>query len=151
MAIVHTENESFFEKEISPYLQLSVVLGFVVIFQFIVYIFNNRNSTLFVPSTHYTVSLAFSLFYIIFNAILSLSTQNQNAYWGKSITGYFLICALGLGIAYLFSGMTIDEAGPYRWIYAVFTFCYIMLLAIIRSMRKIVSIAQKQDHRFRGE
>ncbi len=151
MEPVSNTKKSLFEKEVSPYLQLLIVMAAVLFFQIIVYFVNNGNASSFMLRTHYTISLAFALVFALFNAVLSLSTQNQNIYWGKSILSYFVLCAVGLSLAYLFSGLSIDEAGPYRWIYAVFTFGYIMLLAMIRSMRKIVSIAQKQDHRLRGE
>jgi hypothetical protein len=151
MESANTANKSLFEKEVSPYLQLTIVLGVVLLFQVVIYFFNRGASSSFMLRTHYTISLAFSLVFALFNAVLSLSTQNQNLYWGKSIVSYFILCTTGLLMAYLFSGLTIDEAGSYRWIYAVFTFGYIMLLAIIRSIRKIVVVAQKQDSRLRGE
>jgi hypothetical protein len=54
-------------------------------------------------------------------------------------------------LAYLISGLSIDEAGSYKWILFIFTFCYILFLSIVRAMKKIVTIAQKQDKRLRGE
>ena len=54
-------------------------------------------------------------------------------------------------MSWAFSGLTIDEAGSFRWLYVVFTMGYIILLAIVRSMRRIVAMAQKQDKRLRGE
>jgi len=47
--------------------------------------------------------------------------------------------------------MSIYEAKSFRWIYIVFTFGYLLFLCILRAMRKIVHIAQKQDARLRGE
>lgn len=99
----------------------------------------------------WTISAAATLFFAVANSVLSLGAQDQNKYWSNSIMSYMAIVLISCGIAWLFSGLSIYEAKSFRWIYIVFTFGYLLFLCIIRAMRKIVQIAQKQDARLRGE
>jgi len=83
--------------------------------------------------------------------ITSISALDQNKYWMQSIIGYVGIVVLGGVLAYFFSGVNMDEVGAYKLIYMIFTLGYVILLGVVRSMRKIVKIAQEQDKRLRGE
>ena len=135
--------KSILEKEISPYMQGAILMASTLLVQIVVYCSDGY----FQSRTFYTVAISFVLVFAIFNAILSLSTADQNAYWAKSILSYAVLCVAGGYTAYFFSQTNIDEAGPYKWMYFVFTFGYILLLAILRTIRRIVFLAQKQDHR----
>jgi len=99
----------------------------------------------------WTVVAALTLLFGIGNSVLSLSSHDQNHYWGRSIISYMVVVIAGITIAWLFTGQNIYEAKSFRWIYIVFTFCYLLFLSMVRAMRKIVSIAQKQDAALRGE
>ena len=69
----------------------------------------------------------------------------MSKYWGRSIYS-FMGLALGSGLtAYLFSSLTISEAGSYRWIYVVLTVGYLVFLSIVTFMRRIVEFAQKEE------
>jgi hypothetical protein len=96
-------------------------------------------------------STSLILFYIIANSVISLKAKSIAKYWGKSITTFILLLVLGSLFAYMVSGMTIDEAGTFRWIYFVLTLGYLIFLAIVQTMKRIVDIAIKQDKRLRGE
>ena len=64
----------------------------------------------------------------------------------------FIALLVGGGfLAYLVSGVTIDEAGSFRWLYVVLTMGYLIFLAIVQSMKRIVDIAIQQDKRLRNE
>lgn len=99
----------------------------------------------------WTVAAALTLLFGVGNSVLSLSSNDQNNYWGKSIMAYMVVVIVGISMAWLFTGQSIYEAKSFRWIYMVFTFCYLLFLSMVRAMRKIVSIAQKQDAALRGE
>ena len=85
------------------------------------------------------------LLFAIFNSVLSLSTKDMNLYWTQSIPTYAALMVLSGSLAYLFSAMTMQEAGTFRWIFMVLTFGYLLFLSMMRFMRKIVEIAQKED------
>jgi FtsH-binding integral membrane protein len=140
---------SIFEKDISPFKQGLIILAATLFFQVIIFITASKDG--FLSRTYWTTSIALVLVFILFNAVLSLSTKDQNNYYLKSIITYVVLCIAGGILAYFFSKKTIDEAGPYRWMYIVFTMVYILILAIIRSMKWIVEFAQKKDKRMRGE
>lgn len=140
---------SFFEKDISPYKQGLVMIAATLVFNFIIFLTAKADG--FLSRTYWTTSIALVLVYILFNSVLSLSTKDQNSYYFKSIISYVVLCFAGGFVAYFFSKKNIDEAGPYRWMYIVFTMVYILILAIIRSMKWIVEFAQKKDKRMRGE
>lgn len=90
-------------------------------------------------------SAAFMLFFAMFNSVYSLSAKNMSKYWGRSIYSFMgLAVASGL-TAYLFSALSINEAGSYRWIYIVLTIGYLVFLCIVTFMRKIVEFAQKEE------
>jgi len=144
-------NKSIFEYKISPFLQGGVVLGAIVIFILVTMIFGSIGLADTDGGTPWLVACSMTFFFVIGNSILSLAADDQNTYWWQSILTYVLLVVLGATSAYLFSGVSIDEAGSYRWLYVVFTFGHILFLTIVRTMKKIVKIAQKQDSRLRGE
>ena len=61
------------------------------------------------------------------------------------------VAAVGGLLAHYISGLSMDEAGHFRWLYICFTFTFLVFLSIVNLMRKIVDIAKRQDARLRGE
>ncbi len=145
------DNKSLFEKDIKPLDQLKFALATTIGIQLVYYIFNHSDQKLETKITYYVIAIAFTLVFGLFNAVLSISCVDQNKYWGTSLVNYFIFCAITLTVAYFLSGIGIDEGGSFRWIYFVFTFSYLIFMAIVRTMRRIVFLAQKQDKRLRGE
>lgn len=149
---MHAEGpNSFFKTEVDPLLQMGACLLGILVFSILLWIpvlikLSNMESY------HYwTVSASFALLYGVGNSVLSLGAIDQNRYWTRSILGYALVVAIGGCMAYLFSGLSIFEAKSYRWIYIVFTFGYLLFLSIVRIMRRIMEMVEKQDRRLRGE
>ena len=97
------------------------------------------------------IASSFVLCYVIFNSILSYSANNINRYWTRSFIGYVALILISGGVAYALSGIPIDEAGTYKWLYVVFTMCFLIFLVIVRLMRTILDLAQKQDKNLRNE
>ena len=96
------------------------------------------------------IMTAFVLFYALFNSILSLKADSMNRYWSRSIMSFVGLIAVSIGVSTLLSGIGIDEAGSFRWLFLVLTIGYLVFLVIVRLMRRIVEIAIKQDERLRG-
>ena len=97
------------------------------------------------------VFTSFVLFFSIANSLMSLKAENMNRYWSRSIIAFMGLLVLSGLFATLFSGLSIDEAGSFRWLFVVLTFGYLVFLSIVRLMKKIVDIAIEQDDRLRGE
>ncbi|MBK8701415.1 MAG: hypothetical protein IPN29_18465 [Saprospiraceae bacterium] len=144
--------KSIFEMNISPFrLVIWTILG-ALFFQIIVSIFNRGESAVFFQRTHYTIVLSFLMVFSMFCAVLSLSSKDEDNYWWKSLAAYTIQAIVGGLTAYAFTGLSPDEAGPFRWMFFVFTFGFILLLAIFRTMRFLMGLAQKEDRRIqRGE
>ena len=144
------ESKSLYAKKISPFVQVGVVIAIIAVFNLLVLAI--RPLGLFTDvAIPWLISTSFVLFFALVNSVLSIASDQHNKYWLHSILSYTILLIVGGFIAYLFSGLTIDEAGSYRWILLIFSMSYILFLAIVRTMKKIVGIAQKQDKRLRGE
>lgn len=144
-------DNSLYARNISPFIQASIVLGLIVFFMMVSYIFFYFEIGGVKQGTPWTIFATFMLFYALVNSVLSISAVSRNKYWLHSIVSYVILGIVGGGLAFWISGLSIDEAGSYRWILMIFTFCYILFLTIVSTMKKIVTIAQKQDKRLRGE
>lgn len=95
-------------------------------------------------------SFSLLLGYMMFNSLFSLQSNDRMIYFRNSIFAFMLLAAVGGCIAWLFSGIKLDEAGSFRWLYIVFTFVYLVFLTIVNLMRKVIDYARKQDNRLRG-
>ncbi len=90
-------------------------------------------------------SATFILLFTMLNSVSSLSVKSMAKYWGRSIYSFMGLAVLSGLMAYLFSSLSINEAGSYRWIYFVLTFGYLVFLSIVTMMRQIVEFAQKEE------
>lgn len=97
------------------------------------------------PRYFWNVSASFLLFFSMLNSLLSLLAKSTDNYWGKSILSYLALAILGGVAAKIFSSLSINEAGTYRWLYIVLTAGYLVFLSIIRMVRKIIEYAQHED------
>lgn len=90
---------------------------------------------------------AFLLVYSVFNALVLLTVQSAAKYWSQSIVSYTGFALAGGVTAMLLSGITLNNAGSFRWIYLVISFSYLIFLSIGGLMKVIVTFAQKADTR----
>ena len=144
-------DKSIFEYKISPFMQGGAVLAAIFVFILITIVFGKLGLADTDTGTPWLVACSMTFFFAIGNSVLSLAADDLNTYWWQSILTYVLLVVLGGTIAYLFSGVSMDEVGSYRWLYVVFTFGHILFLSIARTMKRLVKIAQEQDGRLRGE
>lgn len=145
------ENKSIYAKNISPFVQAGGIYLLMLVFNVFSYLASFTDLILIKQGAPWVIFTSFILFYALINCILSIATKERNLYWLHSIISYVALGIIGGSTAWFISGLTMDEAGSYRWILIVFTFGYVLLLSIVRAMWKIVQIAQKQDKRLRGE
>jgi uncharacterized BrkB/YihY/UPF0761 family membrane protein len=105
------------------------------------------------PNTeqYWTIALCGSFLTMILSCLVYLLSPDINNFWWQAILSFVVVTAVGIITAVYFSGQSMDEAGNYRLIYVVFGFSYILLLAIIRTMKWIMGIAEREDARLRGE
>lgn len=144
------KDKSIFQYQIEPKIQVIAVLATILVTACISKLVGLIGFLGKDPSATWIIACAFTLLYAVFNSIFSLTAENRNEYWGQSIIGFVVIMFGGGLIAYLFTGLSPDEAGSFRIIYMIFTFGYLLLLVITRSMRKIITIVDREDERLRG-
>lgn len=139
------EDTSFFSKAYNPFLQAALVFGAAVVVVLLSKIVNATGIMEVDQRFPWTSAAAFMLFFAMFNSVFSLSAKNAGQYWSRSIFSFGgLAIANGL-MAYLFSSLTINEAGSYRWIYVVLTFGYLVFLSMMNFMKRIVEFAQREE------
>jgi NhaP-type Na+/H+ or K+/H+ antiporter len=138
-------SDSIFSKEVEPVKQVLIVLGLSLGFM----VFNKSLELMGVfdedPKGYWTLAATFILFFAIFNSLFSLTTKNMDKYWTRSMLSFVGLAGVtGVG-AYFFSGIAMEEAGSYKWIYIVLTIGYLIFLSIMGAMRSIVDFAQKEE------
>ncbi len=136
---------SIFEKRIDPILQAGVVLAMVLVIDVFSVIISGTNTVGVSSRFPWLCAASFMLFFALFNSVLSASASDIAKYWGRSIYS-FMGLALGAGLlAWAFSGLTIGEAGSYRWIYIVVTVGYMVFLGMIAIIKNVVTFAQREE------
>lgn len=93
----------------------------------------------------WTTSGTFLLFFIIINVLLSLTNHKRNNYWTHSMLSFAGLTVVAFLLASLFSKLSMNEAGSYRWIFTVISVGYLVLMVIIGLMRRIVEYAMRED------
>lgn len=96
----------------------------------------------------WTLNIAFLFLFAIYNVVLGLMHSPKSQYWLISILCFIGLALLSGVFSHWLSGLAIDEAGSYRWLYFVFFIVYLLIMAIILAIKKIVSLAERDDRRF---
>lgn len=144
-------SKSLFSKEIDPFRQAIYIFLVCIFFTLFSKVLDSLSIMPYEDHTPWSMSAAGLMLFAIFNSVLSLSYKNQNKYWLRSALAFTGLLLSGGVFAYFMSGLSISEAKSFKWIYVLFTIGYLSFLSIVRMMRKIVQIAQKQDRILRGE
>lgn len=130
-------------KVATPFVQAGISIALGLFFMLTCLLFE---STLALrPERPWVFASTFLLFYSIFNVVFSLNAENAEKYWTQAIIG-FVLCVGGLGVlAYLISGLGMNDAGSFKWIFIVITISYLIFMSIVRAMKGIVDFAQKEE------
>ncbi|MEM6965174.1 MAG: hypothetical protein AAF573_10425 [Bacteroidota bacterium] len=140
-----TTNDPFLEKVSDPVNQAGIVLVCTIFIMIITKMATWMGIAEFRDYIPWVIAASFLLFYAVFNALFSLSTDDMNKYWIRSMVSYSVLAiALGL-LAYLASSVGFSEAGTIRWIFIVLTFVYLVFLSIVNFMKKIVAFAESEE------
>lgn len=141
----NTTNDSFFEKAKDPVNQALVVLGISVIFMALSKVASLAGAAEFKDYFPWIISASFLLFFTVLNSLFSLSSDDTNKYWIRSIITYLCLAIVLAGLSYLASSIAFDDAGTIRWIFYVLTFVYLVFLSILNFMKKIVAFAEREE------
>jgi hypothetical protein len=141
---------TFIDKALNPAFQAIVVLCISITAMIVFFLLKSSGMMDFDNRVFWVIGGATTLFFGLFNSVISLGASDMNVYWFRSTASYVFLMVSSGCLAYLFSGMTMTEAGSFKWIFMVLTFGYLLFLSIMRFMRKIVQIAQKEDDNWVG-
>jgi predicted Abi (CAAX) family protease len=136
---MENQDTSFFAKSISPYLQAAAGLGVMLIFMILGKI-AGANFTF-----PWTTAGAALLMFSVFNSVNSFTTDDMLTYFRDSIFSYMALVGLGATLAYLFSSVSINEAGTFRWIYFTITFSYFGFIGIASFIRFILGALDNEQ------
>ncbi|GLR16305.1 hypothetical protein [Portibacter lacus] len=141
---------SILKQDISPFKQAAYVIAAIVVLNLLVFIGEKSGMNLG-ETIHWEISLTLLLFFALMNAVYFLNAEEKGKYWSYSISSYIVVAAISIFISNFMSGFGINDSGSLKWIYFIFSFCYLLFISIIGAMRRIVEIAIKQDEALRGE
>jgi beta-lactamase regulating signal transducer with metallopeptidase domain len=142
---METKSSHFLDKTYNPIMQAGMTLIFALALMLALQLVKWSGAAVIGNRNFWIIAGTAILTFALFNSVLSLSTKDMNKYWVQSTASYAVLMVACGGLAYLFSAMTINQAGSFRWIFMVLTFGYLLFLSMMRFMRKIVQIAQKED------
>lgn len=132
------------KKLVNPFNQAAVVLGLILVFDLGSGFLSSAGVEM-KQNTAWVIAATFILFFAMFNAMLSLMSDNMDKYWTRSVISYIAVAGLAGLLAWAFSSLSINEAGAFRWLYIVLTLGYLLFLSMMRAMRKIVEFAQREE------
>ena len=139
--------DSLFNRQIRPVYQLGTAILLMIVVMGIAKVFKVADDPIFYWEIAFAVLMGFGLF----NAIFSIPYKERMVYFRNSVFSYMALAILSGVLATVISGLSLDNAGEFRWLYIVFTFSYLVFISIVNAMRKIIEIAKRQDAKLRGE
>ncbi|MEL7020983.1 MAG: hypothetical protein AAGK47_05205 [Bacteroidota bacterium] len=142
---MNKNSTDFYEKAYNPFIQAGIILVSMITVVLLSKFVNAAGIIEVGPRFSWMSAASFMLFFAVFNSVFSLASKSLNYYWGRSIMAFLGVATSMAGVAYLFSGLSIDEAGSYRWIFIVVTFGYLVFLSIMGMMKGIVEFAQREE------
>jgi hypothetical protein len=134
-----------------PFYQAAVCLGLSVLLILLIGLIHWISPDTIGAMEIWTSVTGMFLFYILFNIVLGFSQRRALNYYRDSVYGYIALLAISILLAQWVTGSPLMQAKTYAWIIWVFTFVYILFMAIQGLIRKIVDIALKQDQKLRDE
>ncbi len=96
----------------------------------------------------WTLAIAFILLYMLYNVIIGLISDRMARYWLYSLMAFMLLMLLSAFTAGWVSGVGMDEAGTYRWLFFIFCPVYLLFIGMISAIKKIVELAKDDDNRY---
>ncbi len=97
------------------------------------------------PTFPWMVVAAFALLFAISSSFYVAFNTNFNAYFYKALASYLGLILLLSFLAYFLTGISIGDAGFYKWIIYVISFCFMVFLSLVNAVKRIVDFAQKEE------
>lgn len=148
---MNDQRQSFLDRMESPIYQATGILLLGILIVATAKLLDGLGAVDLAPRFPWLISASFLLLFALLNSILGLQAKEINQYWQYSVYSFIGFLFVSAGVAYLFSGIAIGDAASYKWIYFVLTIIYLVFISIVRLMRFIVYLAQKQEKNLHNE
>jgi hypothetical protein len=137
---------NFLSRSINqPPVQAAVLVLVNVIFMIVGWVLAAADWYHFDRLYDWSVAAALLLLFALMNSLLSLRSESFTKYWGASMYSFLGLALASSTLARLFSGIAFNEAGTYRWIFIVVTFCFLVFLSMVNFMKRIVNFAEREE------
>jgi hypothetical protein len=91
------------------------------------------------------------LLYVFASTMNYLRANDTKIYYQRANMGFIALAVVSGFVAYFVSGLSLNEAGFYSRIYIVLTFGFLLLMSMMRFMRYIMGVAEKEDHQIQKQ
>ncbi|MEM1326409.1 MAG: hypothetical protein AAGI23_10665 [Bacteroidota bacterium] len=140
------QEDQFMQRLYNPIFQAGLMLVAGIIVTSVAKLVEISNITEVGDRFPWLSAAAFLFMFAIFNSMSSLAVKDDsNSYWGRAIGSFVGLAAVSGLVAYLFSGLSIWEAGSYSWIYVVLAVGYLIFLGMMSFMKAVVQFAQREE------
>lgn len=142
---MENEKNTFFDRVYDPFYQAVAAFLAAVLINGVAGLV--KSTGFMTPGERFPWMTAASLMlcFAVFNSVSSLVSANMLKYWGRAIYAFMALAACNGLMAWAISGLSIGQAGSYRWIYVVVTIGYLIFLGMMAFMRSIVDFAQREE------
>lgn len=140
-----TENRATMAWVREPIVQAVIAATFMVFLLMVAALVSVTGSTPFSGRMPWVMVTAMLLLFAMFNSITCLGTSDPARYWNRSVMAYVALAVFAYGGARLVSGVPIDAAGSFRWLFFVVSFSYLVFVSIVNLIRIIVAFAEKEE------
>ena len=140
------KHQSVFAKEMNPKIIALGILGFMALVHLTIKIYDASHDD-FDKINYWIVSATFLLFFTLFNSIFGFTSNDFSKHWANSIVGFVLVAGMGIGMAWLLSGMSIGETRLFKWLYVVLTIIFLVFQSILGMIKKLIQILNRENER----
>ena len=90
------------------------------------------------------------LLFAILNSLTFLRVTNNDSYFNKSLPVFIGLAFAIILVCRVVGGLWIHQMGYYQWIYTVVAVSYLLLITIMRAIRGVMTIAQREDEKYQA-
>jgi hypothetical protein len=138
-------DSSIFESTSPPWKQAITIASGALIIMLIAFLLTVSGIYAQEPLFAWSISAAFLLLFALYNSLLSLNSNKASQYWGQSVYSYIGLAFIMSMAAWLFSGINLNNAGSYKFIYIVVTIGFLVFSSMVNFMKKIVQFAEREE------
>ena len=143
-------NDNLKRRLVSPHWQGLTAAGMMTVLGILDLAMPHTDTYMEPGYSPWAITTAMLLCFIILNTLTVLRIGPDGPYLGRSAMVLVGLMTFGYLLSWGLSGRHIDEAGTFRWLWFVITFAWLVFFVIVRSVKRIVGIALREDERLRG-